>query len=299
MSVPGAYLGLILIWATTPLSVKWSTQGVDYAFAVLARMVIGFVTAGLLLILWRIPFPLHARARRAYLVSGLGLFGAMAATYWAARYIPSGLISVLFGLSPLLAAIMARHWLGEHALSREKLTGIALGLAGLMLIFLHGGSDAGGHLLAGVLAMLGAVLIYTGSMVGLKVIKDDSPPLATTVGALGVSLPLFTWLWLGTSGQLPQSAPPRAIAAIAYLGIFGSVVGFALYYYLIKQLPASLVALITLITPVLALLLGRALAGEQVDATIWQGTGLILLGLALHQLETFRPLLRRWCTGET
>lgn len=299
MSVPSAYLGLILIWATTPLSVKWSTEGVDYAFAVLARMLIGIIAAGLLMVLWRIPFPLHARARRAYLVSGLGLFGAMACTYWAARFIPSGLISVMFGLSPLLAAVMARQWLGEHALSREKVVGIGLGVAGLALIFLHGGSRPGPHLTLGIIAMLAAVLIYTGSMVGLKVIKDDSPPLATTVGALGVSLPLFTLLWLASSGQIPQSAPPRALAAIIYLGIFGSVVGFALYYYLIKQLPASLVALITLITPVLALLLGRFVAAEAVDATLWQGTGLILLGLALHQQETFRPLLRRWCEGET
>lgn len=297
MSVPGAYLSLILIWTTTPLSVKWSTQGVDYAFAVLVRMTIGLVAAGLLMALWRIPLPLHARARRAYLVSGLGLFGAMGCTYWAARYIPSGLISVLFGLSPLLAALMAHRWLGENALSREKIIGIAFGLAGLVVIFLHGGNSGDGNLTLGVLVMLAAVLINTSSMVALKSIQDDSPPLATTVGALAVSLPLFTLLWLSSSGQLPESVPTRAVAATVYLGIFGSVVGFAFYYYLIKQLPTSLVALITLITPVLALLLGRALAGETVDLTIWQGTGLILAGLALHQLETFRPMLRRWCVG--
>ena len=72
MSIPAAYLGIVLIWSTTPLAIQWSTQGTGFAFAVLARMLIGVVVAALLLTVWRIGLPLHARARRAYLVGGLG-----------------------------------------------------------------------------------------------------------------------------------------------------------------------------------------------------------------------------------
>ena len=77
MSVPAAYLGIILIWSTTPLAVQWSTQGAGFAFAVFARMAIGLALAALLIAVWRVGFPLHARARRSYLAGGLGLFGAM------------------------------------------------------------------------------------------------------------------------------------------------------------------------------------------------------------------------------
>ena len=62
---------------------------------------------------------------------------------------------------------------------------------------------------------------------------------------------------------------------------------------MIKHLEASRVALITLITPVLALLLGNLLNGEEIGLRLWAGTGLILLGLAVHQSEMWRPLLRR------
>jgi drug/metabolite transporter (DMT)-like permease len=236
--------------------------------------------------------PLHQRARRAYLVGGLGLFGAMALTYWGARYIHSGLVSVLFGLSPLMAGILAALCLGERSLTPLKVVGMLLGALGLATIFIHGDSLGGEHALAGLLALLVAVFIYSGSLVWLKSIADDSPPLATTVGTLAVSLPLFGLVWLLTDGSLPAMVPPRSGAAIVYLGIFGSVIGFALYYYVIKHLEASKVALITLVTPVIALLLGNLLNGETISLRLWLGTALILFGLTVHQWDSLASMLR-------
>ena len=81
--------------------------------------------------------------------------------------------------------------------------------------------------------------------------------LAITTGSLGVAMPLFVLAWLiADSAQLPPDITLRAGAAIVYLGVLGSVVGFTLYYYVIKHLDAGRVALITLITPVSALAAG-------------------------------------------
>jgi len=293
MSIPVAYLAIILIWSTTPLAIQWSTQGMGFAFAVLARMLIGVIVAAGLVIVWRIGFPLHARARRAYLVGGIGLFGAMALTYWGARYIHSGLISVLFGLSPIMAGVLAAVWLGEKSLTPLRVAGMLLGALGLAVIFIHGDSLGDEHSVAGLIALLLAVFIYSGSLVCLKRIGDDSPPLATTVGTLAVSLPLFGLVWLVSDGQLPAVVPPRSGAAIVYLGIFGSVIGFALYYYVIKHLEASKVALITLVTPVLALFLGNLLNGETISLRLWLGTALIMFGLTVHQWDSLVSLVLR------
>ena len=284
MSVPSAYLAVVAIWSTTPLAIQWSALGTTFAFAVMARMVIGLALALALIALCRIDLPLHRRARQSYVVGGLGTFGAMLATYWGARYIDSGLVSVLFGLTPLVTSVFAALWLKEDSLRPARLAGLALGLGGLALIFVTYQEVAGPQAVYGIAALLLGVVIYAASLVGLKRIGDRSPPLATTAGTLVVAVPLFvaTW-WLTDEGLAPAAMPSRAGAAIVYLGVFGSVVGFSLYYYVIKHLEASKVALITLITPVLALLLGHLANGEAVQPRVWLGAALISLGLAVHQ----------------
>ena len=117
----------------------------------------------------------------------------------------------------------------------------------------------------------------------MKRIGDDSPPLATTVGSLAVATPLFAVLWFVGGAVPPEEVPWRAGVAIVYLGVFGSAVGFTLYYYVVKHMHAARVALITLITPVVALLLGNLLNDERVTPNLALGTALILLGLAAHQ----------------
>ncbi|WP_305075190.1 DMT family transporter [Propionivibrio sp.] len=292
MPVPAAYLGIILIWSTTPLTIQWSTQGANFAFAVLARMVIGLATAIVLLLGGRTRFPVHARALSSYVVGGLGLFSSMALTYWSSRHVHSGLISVTFGLSPLMASILATFLLGEKAITPWKVLGMLLGVSGLGIIFLDGTSLGGAHSKAGLTVLLFAVFFYATCLVWLKRIGDDSPPLATTVGSLGVATPLFAVLWLATSGEIPATIPWRSGLAIVYLGVFGSAIAFTMYYYVIKHLRATRIALITLITPVMALLLGNLLNGEHVTPNLGFGTALILLGLAVHQHESIRLPLR-------
>jgi drug/metabolite transporter (DMT)-like permease len=179
MSLTAAYILIIMIWSTTPLAIQWSAQGAGFAFAVMARMVIGLVLSLLILALWREPPPLHARARRSYLIGGLGLFGAMTLTYWGARFIPSGLVSVLYGLAPILTGVFARLWLDEAALTPSKWGDMLLGLGGLVVIF-GGGHELGGPgAVLGLGALLAAVLIYSATLVGLKRVGDDSPPRCT------------------------------------------------------------------------------------------------------------------------
>jgi len=291
MSVPLAYLTVIAIWSTTPLAIKWSALGTSFAFAVAARMAIGVVLAALIVAVWRVGFPLHRKARQTYLAGGLGLFGAMSLTYWGAQFITSGLVSVLFGLAPLMTSAMAAVVLKERALVPTKVAGMLLGLTGLAIVFLGESRLGGPDAFSGMAALLLAVLIYSASLVWVKRIGDDSPPLAITTGTLGVSLPLFLLVWAWVDGGIPQSVPIRAGAAIVYLGVFGSVLGFALYYYLIKHMDTGRVSLITLLTPVLALLLGTLLNGEIVPVRVWLGSVLIILGLSVYQWKALNGAL--------
>ncbi|MDJ0739559.1 MAG: DMT family transporter [Gammaproteobacteria bacterium] len=282
MSVPAAFLGVILIWATTPLGIKWSGEGVGFLFGVAGRMAIGLVACLLLVALLSRRMRWHRRARQTYLVAGIGIWAAMSSVYWAAQHIPSGLISVVFGLTPVVTGALAAVWLREHAFTPFRVGGMLLGACGLVVIF--GQLPAlGVHAVVGVSGVLLAVIVHSLSAVWVKRLDVPMHPLETTTGSLIVAVPLFLVTWAVLDGQWPAVLPRRALGAIVYLALFGSVLGFVLYFYLLRHSQASRVALITLVTPVLALLLGQFLNHEAVGTRVWFGTVVILLGLASYQ----------------
>lgn len=280
-NLTGAYLGVIAIWSTTPLGIVWSAQGVHYTFPLFARMAIGLAVCLLWLAVTRTRFPLDGESRRSYLVAGVSIWAAMMCTYWGARFIPSGLISVVFGLSPIATGLFAWAWLREDAFSPLKVAGMLLGLLGLSLVF-GGSMQLGESAHWGIAATLAAVALQAWGLVAVKRIGAEVPAVAQTAGALFVTVPLAA-LGLAVLGEWPQQLPARAALATLYLGVFGSVAGFSLYYFLIKHLSAGRVALITLITPVTALLLGMGLNGERLSANVAAGSALVLVGLALYE----------------
>ncbi|MHB1186080.1 DMT family transporter [Thiobacillus sp.] len=290
MSVPAAYLGVILIWSTTPLAIQWSAQGASFSFAVMARMLIGLAVCLALLFATRTAFPFTPAARRLYAISGLSLFVAMLLTYWGALHIPSGLISVIFGLSPLVTGVFAALWLGERTLTPIRLAGLSLALAGLWLIF--GQPWPGdGRATLGTAAVVAGMTVQALGLVWIKRLNLRASSLAITSGSLGVATPLFVLAWLvADAARLPPDITLRAGAAIVYLGVLGSVVGFTLYYYVIKHLDAGRVALIMLVTPVAALLLGQTLNHERIPAIGWAGIALIGAGLLLYEWQALRLL---------
>lgn len=295
MSVPAAYIAVILIWSTTPLAIQWSSEGWGYLSGVTGRMFIGAVLCFALLKLLRHELPWHKQARMTYLAAGVGVYGAMICTYWGAQFIPSGLIAVLFGLSPIVTATFATVLLKEQGFTVGKLLGMLLGLTGLLLIF---ESDITTKVLAwqGIAAILLATLIHSGSSVWVKKLASDMPPLTVTTGALLVAMPAYLLTWSFMHHGDPVQGTSRALMAVFYLGVFGSALGFTLFFYILKRIEANKVALITLVTPVLALLMGQWLNHEKVSLSVWAGAACIILALSTHHWADQVVRRLRWAT---
>ena len=280
MSTGLAYLTVVLVWATTPLAIKWSAEGGAAAGSLMLRMLIA--TALGILLLWcsggRMRW--HRRALLGYLAAVPGVFGAMALTYRASASVPSGLISVMYGLAPLLSGLMLQCLPGSVRLRGWHWAGCVIGVIGLAVIF----SDAlvGGGRLAAVLMLFGGVCLFCGSAIAVQRAAAGQPPLNQTLGALILSLPCFVAMWL-LSGE-PTAIPltERGLWAVLYLSLFGSLLGFLCYYLVLSRLPAATVALITLMTPVLALGLGMLLNGEQPALSMLVGAGLIVVALGAY-----------------
>ncbi len=133
-----------------------------------------------------------------------------------------------------------------------------------------------------VLALSG-VIAQVATAVWIKHIKADLPGLVMTAGGLAVSIVPFILSWWIFDGSLPDSVPLKVTGSIIYLAIMGSVLGFSMYFFLLNHVEASKVALITLVTPVSALLLGSWLNNEPLTVWVFVGTALILSGLASYQ----------------
>jgi len=282
LTVTLAFIVVVFIWSTTPLAIKWSGEGVGFVSGITGRMLIGAVLAALLTFMRFNKLAWSMKAIHVYFAAAVAIFGAMMPVYWGAQYISSGLISVVFGVTPIFTAFFAASLLHENSLTLSKVVGAFSGVAGLLVMFseqLNLGSNA----LMGISAVLLSVILHSMSAVWIKHIDARLPALMITTGGLLFALPLFLLVYVLFAEPLPMQLPMRSIWSIVYLGVMGSIVGFVSYYYLLSHLRASTVALITLMTPVTALWLGNMLNNEDLTPFIWLGTSLVLLGLMLHQ----------------
>jgi len=280
--IPTAYSLVVMIWSKTPIAIKWSSVGAGPIFGVFMRMALGAMVSLLLVLVYYRKFPMHRTACKAYAASAVALFGGMMPVYWGAQYISSGLISVIFGLSPIITGYLAWRFIHEQSFSAMKIFAAMAGIAGLLFIFFEN-AQASENYMYGVCAVLLAVLLNAVSAVWVKSIQVDVPPLTLVAGGLLFSMPLFMMTYIIYAPPLPESIPYKAMWSIVYLGIVGSVIGFVCFYYLLRHLTASTVALITLITPVVALWIGYVFNDELISTNIYVGTVFVLLGLGLHQ----------------
>ena len=277
-----AYISVILIWATTPLAIKWSGEGPGFLFGAAARMTVGIVCVFFVLGMLRQRLVWNRKALRVYLAVAMQIYGSMLAVYWAAQFIPSGWISVLFGLTPLMTALIAAIWLGERSLTPGNLLAYVMGVGGLFVMFgtaLQLGHDAA----LGVAGVLVSVFLQSFSAVLIKRVNTKVSALSQVAGGLLLAVPAYLITWWVVDGRWPVELPVASFASIIYLGVIATTIGFVLYYYLLIHLAATKVALIALASPVMALMIGHLLNHEPLTMKVITGTLLILAALLMHE----------------
>lgn len=282
MQVTVAYLAVLLIWSTTPLGIVWSSETINPTMAVLLRMVIAVILGSMIILFSKIELPWNREALRLYAYSALGIFGGMSFSYLAAGYLSSGILSLVFGLSPVFSAILARRILAEPKISILRKLSMLVSFIGLGFVCADNFTLSGDSIY-GLIFVLIAVFLFSLSGVLVKSVSLPIHPMATTVGALALSIPLFFVNWLVLDGTIETSQwEMRSIWSTIYLGVFGSLIGFFAYFFVLQRLTASTVALITLITPIIALSLGAMLNNEVLHSKLIIGALLVILGLAIY-----------------
>lgn len=284
MSVPAAYIGVILVWSTTPLAVQWSSLSMSPIAASTLRLGLAWVLVLGASVLLRSPALELRKHWRLYAAASLGLFPSMPLIYSAARYLPSGMIALLFGLSPFFVAVMASRILGDRAMGFGHYLAMTVALGGLALIY-GGDSSLDIKSLPGLGLMLLSVAGFSLSSVLVKYYGADANPIRQLNGSLLFAMPGMVLSWLLFDGDIPPAMTLRSAYALVYLAVVGSLLGFVAYLYLLRHMAVTSVAVIPLLTPALALLLGALLNHEPLGPSMLVGTALILLGLGMFHLQ--------------
>lgn len=294
MAVFFAYISVVLIWATTPLAIQWSGDSLSFIAAVAARMLLALALALLIHALLRQSVVGFWRQRKIYFAASLGIFPNMPLVYWAAQYIPSGLVAVLFAMSPFATGVMSLLLLKHNPFSVRGALALLLALAGLTIIFYHQLQLEWSSAL-GIGGILLSCVLFSFSSVWVKKLTLHAPqpvaPFQQATGALLFALPglLLCWWWM--EGELPQQLSLKSAGAVVYLAVVGSLLGAALFFFILQRLSASAVSLITLMTPVLAIVLGKHWANEVLSAQTLLGVGIVLLALLLYSPWSPRKLM--------
>jgi len=289
-----AYFSVVLIWATTPLAIQWSSDSVSFIAAAVARMTIALAIALLVHGLLRKSLSTYWQHARIYFAASIGIFPNMPVVYWGVQFIPSGLVAVIFAMSPFVTGLMTLWLLKQNPFTVKKILALALALAGLIIIFYHQ-LQFNIRSIYGIASILLSCVLFSFSSVWVKkltqqeAVKLDAFHQAS--GALLFSLPGLVLCWWLMDGELPQQISMKSGASIIYLSIIGSLVGAALFFYVLQRLSASAVSLITLMTPVLAIIIGKQLANEDLSSQTLTGVAIVLLALLLYMPWSIRAAM--------
>ena len=278
------YFLVIIIWATTPLAIKLGGDSFAPLTGLSLRIALAFLVGSAICTIGGYAGLNIRQHGKLYFAASISLFPNMALVYLAATFIPSGLIALLFGLSPFFTALLSRPILGEGDLQPRKLVATGIAVCGLGLIFAERSSFSAGSGF-GILLMLLSNLLFSGSALWVKRITRTMTvaPMEQALGAMAFSLPGLFATWFLVVGFEPIHVSAISVASLLYLSFFGSLLGFVAYYYILNQFTVETVSLIPLITPVLAMILGVIVADEMVSPGMIIGASLILIALVIHQ----------------
>lgn len=212
-------------------------------------------------------------------------FGSYSFTYLGSQYIDSALASILFAVFPFMVMLLMTLMLKSEKVTMKAVLGVVLGFAGVVLIFLEP-IDYGSHAAFGMLMLLLSPLAAAIGTVSIKAyLKDEDVfPMVTLQMTLGCTLLTIAAFLVEDITQFHVTE--ASIGAMIFLAIFGSVISFTSYYWLLKRLPILTMSMVALITPIVAMILGYIVLDEVLTTQDYVGAALVLAGVATVNLKS-------------
>ena len=293
----GIFLLTCLIWGSTWLGIRIGLESTPPIIAAGYR----FTLAGILIysvtVVRGIKIQTDKTAIRLYIAMAVFSFVfPYGLIYWAEQFVPSGLTAVLYAIYPFSIALFTIIMIPSEKISMNKLAGMIVSFTGLYVIFSDSFTGNLNNYVTGMIVVILSALMQSAIAVSIKKYGNHLHSLAMNFYPMiiaGIVLTIYGIISGVQSFHNSPSLPPdwiekvfgvfnfKALFSIFYLALFGSLITFTCYYWLLKRVNIIIVSLITFITPVIALFLGWLFYREELSVHQSLGCVLVLTGLLI------------------
>lgn len=282
-----AFAAVYIFWGSTYLAIKYAIETMPPFLMAGSR----FIFAGSILYLWArfskdYEKPSFKHWRTSFVVGTLLLLGGNGGVVLAQHYISSSLAALLVATEPFWIVLLSWLWLKGTRPNWKVALGLLIGFLGVYLLIggqENSSSSGSGQILGAFFVICGAFSWALGSMYGLRATTPKSSALTAGMQMLSGGAVLTVVGTLKGEWTTFNIAEVSASSwfAVAYLIIFGSLIGFTAYSWLLKNAEPAMVATYAYVNPVVAVFLGWLIAGETFTAQMLIGAGIIVGSVVL------------------
>lgn len=280
-----AFAAIYIFWGSTYLAIKYAIETLPPFLMAGAR----FVISGSILLVWArfskdYKAPTLAHWRTSFIVGTMLLLGGNGGVVFAEHYISSSLAALLVATEPFWIVLLSWLWLGKSRPTLKVVGGLIVGFVGVWLL-VNGQPESGAAAsnnsmqFFGALAVICAALSWaTGSIYGLRASVPKSSILTAGMqmlcgGAVLFLVSLIAGEWTTFNAA---SVSRNSWLGLIYLIVFGSLVGYTAYSWLLKNAQPALVSTYAYVNPIVAVFLGWLIAGESFTAQMLVGAGVVV-----------------------
>jgi drug/metabolite transporter (DMT)-like permease len=268
-----ALLTVYITWGSTYLAIRFAVQTIP-PFTMAATR---FIIPGIFLFSWRRmrgdPAPKRKEWRAAVIVGALLLVGGNGLVSWAEQYVPSGITALLYGSAPIWMVLIDFLLPSGKPAGVKTIFAVLLGFLGIILLISptrYGAETDGVEWIGFAVLILAAIFWAGGSVYNRDATLPKSALLGTGMemlagGAILLGLGFVTGEW---SRLDPRGVSTESLLGLLYLVIFGSIIGFSAYIWLLRHAPTPLVSTYAYVNPVIAIFMGAWLAEETISLRI-------------------------------
>lgn len=293
LALIAAFGAVYVIWGSTYLAIRFAVETLPPFLMAATR----FLVAGGLLLAWvgrrRGGERLTARHwGAATVVGGLMLLAGNGTVVWAEQFVASGLVALLVATVPLWMVLLDWARPGGTRPGPAVVLGLAVGFAGVAVLIGPGNGAADAVALLPALALLGASAAWAlGSIYSRRASLPSTPLLSTAVQMLaGGALLAVVGLASGEAAAIdPEVISQRSVLGLVYLIVFGSLIAFSAYVWLLRVSTPAKVSTYAYVNPMVAVLLGAALANEPLTPRVGVAALLVIAAVALVTLKRRAP----------